>query len=470
MLTTKETEKRKQVKFICIEDIVPQDHLLRKVESLVDFSFIREEVKDLYCEDNGRPSIDPVVLFKLVFLNYLYGLNSMRRTIREAEVNMAYRYFLGYDILEPLPHFTTFGKNYERRFKGTDIFEKIFSHILELAFRNNLVDTSEVFIDGTHIKANANTHKNYKEQTSKLAKHYNKQLLEEINLDREDIGKKPYDDDDFPPEEKVITKSKTDPESGLFHKGEHKKCFAYNAQTACDKHNFILDVHIESGNVHDSVAFDGLYKKLKKHKIKTIAMDSGYKTPYIAKQLMDDKILPVMPYKRPMTKEGYFKKYEYVYDEYYDQYICPNNKLLNYTTTNKEGYREYKSCGKDCESCEHRAQCTTSKQKVIARHVWQDYLDEVEHIRHTDYGKALYLKRSETIERVFADAKEKHGLRFARHIGKAKVKAQVLMTFACMNVKKIIRMLGTTLDKTRTFMQNTLKTLFESKLTNNLVA
>ena len=112
MLTTKDTQKRKQLKVISIEDLVPQDHLLRKVEAAIDFSFIREELKNYYCQDNGRPSIDPVVLIKLCIINYMYGLNSMRRTIRECEVNNAYRWFLGYDLLEPIPHFTTFGKNY----------------------------------------------------------------------------------------------------------------------------------------------------------------------------------------------------------------------------------------------------------------------------------------------------------------------------------------------------------------------
>jgi len=80
-------------------------------------------------------------------------------------------------------------------------------------------------------------------------------------------------------------------------------------------------------------------------------MDAGYKTPYICKTLIDDKITPILPYKRPMTKKGYFKKYEYVYDEYFNQYICPNGELLDYKTTNREGYKEYKSNRKDCKDC-----------------------------------------------------------------------------------------------------------------------
>jgi transposase len=444
MLSTKEKESRKQIKMISIEDLVPSEHLLRKIENAIDFSFIRDEVKDLYCLDNGRPSIDPVVLFKLCIVNYMYGLNSMRRTIRECEVNMAYRWFLGYDLLEPMPHFTTFGKNYKRRFEGTDIFERIFSRILDEAIAAKLVDASVIFIDGTHIKANANTKKNYKREVELSAKQYAKELRKEIDSDRESHDKKPLkddDDDSVPPKTKTITESKSDPESGLFHKGEHKKCFAYSASTACDKHNFVVGVKVKPGNIHDSTVFDELYETVKATIgiPEAVAVDAGYKTPWIAKQLLDDNVLPVMPYKSPMTKKGFYKKYEYVYDEYYDCYICPNNEILRYSTTNREGYREYKSNPEICKSCPYASQCTQSKnqQKVVTRHVWEGYLETAEDIRHTAFGRETYALRSETIERVFADAKEKHGMRYTRVNGLAKVKAQVLVTFSCMNLKKL---------------------------------
>lgn len=447
MLTTKEIEQRKQIKMISIEDLVPSDHLLRKIESALDFSFVRDLVKGYYCLDNGRPSVDPVVLIKLCLINYMYGLNSMRRTVRECEVNMAYRWFLGYDLLESVPHFSTFGKNYLRRFEGTDIFERIFSRILDEAISCKLVDTNVIYIDGTHIKANANTKKNMKVEVEKEAKHYGKQLLKEVNELREADGKKPFndsDDDNGAPAETVTkTVSKTDPESGLFHKGEHKKCFAYGAHTACDKNNFVLAVKVSAGNVHDSVIFDDLYTILKNRygNPKAIVADAAYKTPWICKQLLDDAVLPVMPYKGPMTKNGFYPKYEYAYDEYYDCYICPENKTLEYSTTNREGYREYKSCPQECNCCPNIKRCTESKaqQKMVTRHIWQDYLETAEDIRHTPYGRELYSSRSETIERVFADAKEKHGMRYTRLTGLSKVRTQVLMTFACMNLKKLTK-------------------------------
>ena len=169
--------------------------------------------------------------------------------------------------------------------------------------------------------------------------------------------------------------------------------------------------------------------------------DAGYKTPAIAKLLLDDGIKPVLPYKRPMTKDNFFKKYEYVYDEHYDCYICPRNQILKYSTTNRDGYREYKSCGHICEKCEFLSKCTGSKNhvKVVTRHIWEDYIETCEDICHTDGMKDLYSHRKETIERVFGTAKENHGFRYTQMYGKARMTMKVALTFACMNLKKLAK-------------------------------
>jgi len=428
---------------VCIEELLPKNHILRDIDKAIDFSFIYELVRELYCTDNGRPSIDPVVLFKIVLIQYTFGIRSMRQTIKEIEVNMAYRWFLGYGMTEPVPHFTTFGKNYLRRFAETDIFEKIFERILCEAVACGFVDAKAVFIDATHIKANANNHKYTNEVVKIEAKHYQEELQKEIEKDREAHGKKalkPPKDDDDPPT-KSIKQSTTDPECGMFHKGEHKKEFAYTTHVACDKHNFVLSADVSAGNVHDSVMFDDLYRNVlaKFPKVEMVVIDNGYRTPWIMKQVIDSNRLPNVPYKCPQTKDGFFKKYEYAYDEYFDCVICPNNEVLEYSTTNREGYREYKSNPKVCIHCPCRAQCTESKscQKVVTRHVWEEYMELAEEVRHSTQGRETYKLRKQTIERVFADAKVKHGLRFTQYRGLARLKMQVLLTFSCMNLKKL---------------------------------
>lgn len=190
MLTLQQNNNRTDVKIYCIEDLVPRKHILRKIDRVIDFNFIYPLVEPLYCTDNGRPSIDPVVLFKIVLIQYLFGIRSMRQTIREIEVNIAYRWFLGYSLDDRIPHFTTFGKNYERRFKDTDIFENIFQHILAEAIKKGFVDPKAVFVDSTHVKANANKKKFTKETLEIEMKAYQQDLEKEIAEERENNGKK----------------------------------------------------------------------------------------------------------------------------------------------------------------------------------------------------------------------------------------------------------------------------------------
>ena len=396
MMGIKDKIDRSQIELLSLDDLVPKNHLVRKLERAINLDFIYDEVRDLY-KPYGRESIDPVVLIKIVMIQYIFGIRSMRQTLKDIEVNTAYRWYLGYGLHEELPHFSTFSKNYSRRFKDTDLFEKIFAKILLEVNKYGFIDDENIFIDGTHIKANANTHKYKNQVIEESAKVYEEALQTEITKDRENHGKKPLKEKNTTEEvKKNIKISTTDPESGLFHKGEHPN-------------------------------------------VKGIVVDSGYKIPAIAKQIIDDGKLPIMPYKRPMTKKGFFRKNEYVYDEYYDCYICPNNKILKYTTTNRDGYREYKSNKCDCKCCPYIKQCTESKQyvKVVTRHVWENYIEQVEDLRHTVGIKEIYKLRSETIERVFADAKEKHGMRYTQYRGLSKVKMELNLLFACMNLKKL---------------------------------
>ena len=191
----KNVNNRMLVEIVCLEDLVPEDHLLRKIEAAVDFSKIYEIVEDLYCEDNGRPSIDPVILFKMVLIQHLYGIPSLRRVSSEVRANVCYRWFLGYSLHDETPHFSTLSYNFRKRFNRETV-DKLFYWILDEIAEAGYLNTEAVFIDGTHIKANANTKKKIKEEVPIAAKRYADELLEEINEDREAHGKKPFSTDE----------------------------------------------------------------------------------------------------------------------------------------------------------------------------------------------------------------------------------------------------------------------------------
>ena len=242
-------------------------------------------------------------------------------------------------------------------------------------------------------------------------------------------------------------------------------------QTACDSNGWILGYTVHPGNQHDSRTFIDIYNKILKFHPEKLGMDSGYRTPAIARRTIEDGIEPIMPYKRPQTKEGFFKKYEYAYDEYYDCYICPENKILSYSTTNRDGYREYKSNCNDCMNCSSRYRCTESKnfEKIVTRHVWEDYMELSEDIRCNPENQKTYKLRKETIERLFGTAKEQHGFRYTQQVGKARMEMKVGLTYACMNLKKLANLLALREEKASakhllsTLLSNICKTSYKKE-------
>lgn len=428
-----------------LEALVPKDHLLRKIEKVMDYDWLYERLDPYYNHNVGRPGTDPVVLIKMVLIQHLFGITSLRQTHREIQVNVAYRWFLGYSLLEEIPHFATVSYAFCKRFPA-ELTEEIFEHILNKALNHRMVDANAIFIDGTHIKASANKKKYQKEQVKKVAKVYAGQLREEVDAEREKLGKAPIEDDDDHDDasgggtvEKTV--STTDPDSGMFVKGEHERQFAYEAHTACDKHGFILGVEVTAGNVHDSVAWDSLYEQVDKRfpNSQFMVMDSAYKTPWIAKRIFDEGKVPILPYTRRTGRKDRYRPWEYKYDPTTDSFQCPWGQTLRHTTTDREGKRSYRSTPKNCVGCWNKILCGANEkgQKLLQTHIWQEYLDLVEQVRKTDYGKALYAKRKETIERVFADAKEKHAMRYTHHRGLARVTNWVRLKYAAMNLKKL---------------------------------
>lgn len=227
------------------EALVPKDHLLRKIEKVMDYEWLYERLNPYCCHNNGRPGTDPVVLIKMVLIQHLYGIPSLRQTYQRIQDTLSYRWFLGYGLLEKIPHFATVSYAFCNRFPEEPASE-IFEHILNKALNNRMVDPGIIFIDGTHIKASANKKKYQKEQVAKVARIYSKQLRKEVNAERERLGKKPIaedDEDNNKPQgdgetvEKTV--SATDPDCGMFVKGEHEKQFAYEAHTACDRKGFV---------------------------------------------------------------------------------------------------------------------------------------------------------------------------------------------------------------------------------------
>ncbi|MHA6822368.1 transposase, partial [Ralstonia pseudosolanacearum] len=178
--------------------------------------------------------------------------------------------------------------------------------------------------------------------------------------------------------------------------------------------------------------------------VQAVGLDAGYFIPAVCKGLEDRQIAGVMGYRTPNHKPGTFYKRQYEYDRYRDEYVCPAGQALPYSTTNRNGYREYKSDPTICRRCAVRTQCTNSANavKVVTRHVWEWAKERVDARRLTEWGKRLYARRKETVERSFADAKQLHGHRYARMRGLRRVAEQCLLAAAAQNIKKIALLLA----------------------------
>ena len=426
----------KQAEFIMrtLDDLVPQDNELRLIQKHFDFEFIYEATKGLYSE-TGRPSIDPVNIFKIELINILNGYNSIRKTIREINLNVAYRWFLDIPFSEEVPHFSTLSQLYRRKFEENEVYEQIFLNIMKQLRAKGLINTKQIYIDGTHIKASANKNK-YKEiEIEKEENSFEDIILERLNETRVNDGMSEVTELN----RDTITRkiSTTDPECGYFCKGEKEKQMAYVAQVVCDENGYALDCEVVAGNIHDSQSCRPVLERvLKEYEITAVAADAGYKNGAIAQFILSHGALFFTAYTRPKGKNGYFKTNEFVYDEYYNQILCPTNKLLTYKRTDTEGYKIFEADKRDCGSCPLKKQCTTMEAKQVHLSGFHDVLDYIEDLRHTEYGKETYKKRKEKIERLFGDGKEKYGMRYTHLRGKNRVRNHILLTLGCMNLKK----------------------------------
>ena len=458
-----------KMEMVILENLVPENHLLRKIEKVIDFSFINEICKPYYCEDNGRPAIEPEILFRMLFIGYLYGIRSERRLVEEVKVNVAYRWFLGYDLTDKIPDASVIWQNRLRRFNGTDIPQQIFDNIVRQAMKYGLVGGKVLYSDSTHLKANANKNKFTEREVQKETQDYIKDLNKAINEDRALHGKKPlkfngdelkendederenYFDDESGTgagrtttgETKKIKESTTDPESGFMHRdGKPKGFFYLDHRTVDSKANIITDVYVTPGNVNDIKPYLGRLKtQIEKFKfnVEKVGLDAGYNVSYICKYLHDMGIQAAMGNRRGVQQKGKYGKFKFKYLKEWDVYICPERNYLEYVTTDRNGYREYKCKNDRCATCPHREECLAEKQKTksLRRHVWEDYRDEAYVFTHTEDGKQIYARRKETVERSFADSKELFGLRYCRMRGLSKVAEQCLLTAAAQNMKKI---------------------------------
>ena len=447
MLREQAKGNQQEYEVVLLEELIPEDHILRKIDQAVDFSFIHDLCKDLYSPNIGRPAIEPELLFRMLLLGYLYGIKSEVKLAQQVNENIAFKWFLGLKLTQKGPDHATISINRVRRFRDNDIAEKIFNEILRQCIAKGLVGGEILYTDSTHIKAKANKHKKRLVAVEQTPKAYMEELNAQIDLDRKVLEKKPFDRDDDPPggEAGKRMESTTDPDSGQLSKEGKPDGFHYSEHRTVDrKNNVIVSLHLTAANINDVTPVPEILKEIENRLGKLphyMGFDAGYHYAHIAHLLKTQGIQGVIGRRRHTHRTDVYGKYRFRYDSDFDIYFCPEGQPLYWKTTTREGYREYYSNAKLCAHCPRREKCFSEKAKrrLVTRHVWQDALDDVDAFTCTPAGRKLYAWRKQSIELSFAEAKENHGLRFARMLGIQNMREQCFLTAAIQNLKRLVK-------------------------------
>ncbi|RWA57755.1 MAG: transposase, partial [Mesorhizobium sp.] len=232
------------LEMVTLDQLVPADHLLRKIDRAIDFSFIHDLTAPLYCADNGRPPLDPTLMFKALFIGYLFGVRSERQLVREIEVNVAYRWFLRLKLTDKVFDASTLSQNRRRRYQDESIAQAIFDRIVEQAIRVGLVDGTVLYTDSTHLKANANKGKYDLAMVAKSRADYWADLDRAIEAERALHGQKPLKSKQRKPPQKQTKVSRADPEAGyMVREGKPKGFFYLDHRTVDGRCGIITDTY-----------------------------------------------------------------------------------------------------------------------------------------------------------------------------------------------------------------------------------
>lgn len=443
MLNRNENRQMKMC-LVTLEDLMPREHFLRDLDRCVDFNFIYDKVEALY-SNTGRPSVDPVMLIKMMLIGYLYGIESERRLEQEVCVNIAYRWFLGIELDEPVPDHSTISQLRRRKFSGTTIFQDIFDEIVRKCMEEGLVTGKLLLTDSTHIKANARKDLREIIEVPDTPTEYMQKLDREafeMGLIKEPVV--------YPEKTKSVTQSITDPDSGLLNRPGKPNAFCYlNHQTSDAENGIITDVFVTPGNANDStVHTKRLEAQIDKFGLDTEAVcaDAAYDNCETYSAMQKRNIKTYIPKKsKPVFNPAYEEGFEaeaFIYDDNNDVYICPANKFLRYSSYSKsKGYKRYLAKFKDCRSCPYREKCIgkSKHSRRIERHLHEEARQEqIKNVNTPEYHNAMKLRQI-WCEGNFSHQKEQHNLRRTFKRGIEKITEQCLLSACALNLKRLVK-------------------------------
>lgn len=409
-----------------LDEFVPRDHLLRNVEAVINLEFIREVVKPLYSSAKGRPSIDPIVFFKLQIIAYLYGITSDRRLCEEVQCNLAYRWYLDIPLDEAVPDHSSISRIRDRL--GTGVFKMVFEKIIDAAKRSGFIEGKQIITDASLIKADAS---------------------------RDSFVERPEEEKEIPDSGYVGKNkthvSRTDPESSLVMRSSKPPGLYYKVHTSIDSPSrMITDCHVTPGATHEcKVIADRLdfQKNSLNLPILAVSADKGYGHGEVFADLAKLQIEAFIPLKEEKVGRGVshenHRHFEYISS--LDKVRCNNGYLLNPGKIIAGHYRFFTAPKKVCSSCAFKEQCyegqpssRQSKGRFYYRSLYQEEFEKARETMKTNQFQEKMIERKWSIEGIFAEAKNNHCMSRARYRGKSKVQIQVYMVSIVQNLKRLM--------------------------------
>lgn len=413
-----------------IEKLIPKNHLLRKIEKCVDFSFIRELTCDLYCQDNGRPSIDPEVFFRIYLISFLYGINSDRQVCEEIHYNLLYRWFCKLNIEDTVPDHSSLTKIRDRM--GEETFKKIFERIVNLCFEKGLAKGTKIMMDGSMVKADA-------------------ALRSMVDRPKEGESLGDIEPPKYIKDRRLRNKehiSKTDPDSSLAGKQGEPKKLAYKVHNTIDRESrIVLDTHASTGVEMEGNVMMGrinAYEKNFGKRVEEVTADRGYGYGVNLTELNKRGITDFVPRFRPNGGDRVGRDAEgFSFNKAEDCYVCPRgHKMFPIQGVTPE-YKRYRIKGGHCARCPLKETCLnlqamkTRNAKHIEVSIYHEALERTAKREATEEFRRMRGERQWKMEGTFAEAKENHCLNRARYRGLSKMQIQSYMIGLVLNLKRL---------------------------------
>jgi transposase len=438
-----------------LDEVVPPDHLVRQIDGVLDLSWVHKELAPYYSH-TGRPSIDPVLMIRMLIVGYVFAIRSERRLCSEVQVNLAYRWFCKLGIEDNIPDHSVFCRARHERFRESDALRQVFEGVVAMCIAAGLVGGEAFSVDASLIKADVDKTKRVpgdqpiawpKAQEASHAVREYLAALDAANRDEESNG---GDDGDTsgggsrrkPPKEVSLT----DPQAAWVTRPGISPFFAYDVNYLIDnKFGIIVDAEGTRANrIVEIAVTQTMVDRVERRfdlRPQRLAGDTVYGVARLLKWLMDRKITPHVPvWDKSSRTDGKFGRADFVFDRERNVYVCPAGKLLTNNGLIDQGrILPYRASMYDCERCELKPRCTTANARKVSRDIDEDVRDHVRSLANTEAFQQSRRERKK-VEMRFAHMKRILRLDRLRLRGLSGVRDEVLLTATAQNLRRVAKL------------------------------